>query len=81
MKLLRIFIRETLERLYEKSILSEPDNNDGDEQAEVITLAGGGVTGLTGPLGDEDPGEPKKKKSKKKSDAGSQAFGGGVYED
>jgi hypothetical protein len=70
-----------LERLYEKSILSEPDNNDGDEQAEVITLGGGGITGLTGPLGDEDPDAPKKKKSKKKSDTGSHSFGGGTYED
>ena len=65
----------------ETFLLSEPDNNEGDEQEEAITLSGAGIRGLTGPLGDEKKASPKKKKSKKKSDTSSRAFGGGTYED
>jgi len=81
MRLLRLFIRETLERLYEKKVLSEPDETHGEEQDEAITLAGGGVRGHTGPVSAPVAKPSKKKKKKKKSDTGSRAFGGGEYED
>ena len=81
MKLLRLFIRETLERLYEKKVLSEPDETHGEEKDEAIVLAGGGTRGFTGPISTPVAKPPKKKKKKKKSDSGSRAFGGGEYED
>ena len=75
MKLLRLFIRESLRRLYERKVLSEPDVKNGKEQEEAITLAANGIRGLTAPLGDDAEEDIER------SDVAARAFGGGKYED
>lgn len=90
--LLRKYIRATLRVIMESresgdsddGLLVEPDDNPG-EKSEENTLAGGGIGGVTAPLGAGPtyPDEPKqkKKKKKRKSDVGSRSFGGGDYRD
>jgi hypothetical protein len=87
--LLRRYIRESLRVFLEAKddkddgLLVEPDDHPG-EGAEENTIAAGGIVGVTVPLGAGPtyPDKPKaKKKLKKKSDNGSQSFGGGHYED
>lgn len=87
--LLRRYIRESLLALLEAKddkddgLLIEPDDISG-EQTEENTIAGGGIVGVTAPLGAGPtyPDKPKvKKKLRKKSDIDTKAFGGGEYED
>jgi len=87
--LLRRYIRESLRALLEADdddndgLLVEPDDHPG-EGAEENTIGGGGIVGVTGPLGAGPtyPDKPKvKKKPREKSDIDTSAFGGGEYED
>ena len=85
--LLRQYIRESLRIFFEskeddQELLAEQDETTG-EKSEENTIAGGGLGGVTTPLGTGPtyPDEPKKKKRlKKKSDINTRAFGGGEYE-
>jgi len=87
--LLRRYIRESLRAFLEAKddeddgLLVEPDDHSGEE-AKENTIGGGGIVGITAPLGAGPtyPDKPKtKKKLKKKSDINTKAFGGGEYED
>ena len=86
--LLRRYIREALRAILEAKkdddgLLTEPDDSPG-EKSDENTIGGGGLGGVTVPLGAGPtyPDEPKKKKKlKKKSDVNTRAFGGGEYED
>ena len=85
--LLRRYIRESLRALLEgeedDGLLVEPDGSPG-EKADENTLGGGGIGGVTGPLG-AGPTYPdnskKKKRSKKKGDVATRSFGNGTYRD
>ena len=82
--LLRLYIREALRYISEKSALNEPDERAEEKQDEMISLGTSAVGGVTTPMGagptyPDRPGK-KKKSKKKKSDSSSRAFGGGEYE-
>ena len=82
--LLRLYIREALRYISEKSALNEPDERAEEKQDEMISLGASAVIGVTAPMGagPTHPEKPdkKKKSKKKKSDSNSKAFGGGEYE-